>query len=160
MPSGKGGVKTKGRSLDGMSAFKKRIITVKAALNCLGYVILVALARVNGDPTYQSYRDGYLLNKTVEDLLENSGVSLTNGGEFQELRQFQEHLSDHKIIVFDGLNLDRVIFSGNSLSTKKLYLIYDRDNMHYDVIKYLKCAMTKNYTCNVCVSLYYKTRKM
>ena len=55
--------------------------------------------------------------------MESSGVNLANGGSFQEIRQFQEHLSVYKYIVFDGLNTDRFMFSGNSLSTKKLYMI-------------------------------------
>jgi hypothetical protein len=40
------------------------------------------------------------------------------------------------------------MFSGNSHSTKKLYLLYDRDNGHYDVITNLKGAMAKRYICN------------
>jgi hypothetical protein len=53
------------------------------------------------------------LRKPVEDLLEVFGVNLANGGGFHELRQFQKHLSDYKIFVFDGLNPDRVLFIGN-----------------------------------------------
>ena len=33
--------------------------------------------------------------------------------------------------MLDGLNTDRVIFSGNSLSGKKLYLLYNAENRHY-----------------------------
>jgi hypothetical protein len=58
MPAGNGGVKTKGRSLDVMSAIKKSIVRVKAAINCLAYALIIAMARLNGDPKYQSYRDG------------------------------------------------------------------------------------------------------
>ena len=49
------------------------------------------------------------------------------------------YLSDYKIIVYDGLSPDRVMFSGNSVSTKKLYLLYDEDK-HYNVIINLKGA--------------------
>ena len=99
------------------------------------------MARVNYDPKYALYRDGKCLKKPTEDLLNASGVDLTNGGGVEELRQFQAYLSDYKIIVFDGLRPDRVIFSGNSLSTKKLYLLYDADSGHYNVITNLKGAM-------------------
>ena len=60
MPAGNGkrAEKTKGRSLSVMSAIKKSIVTVKASLNCLAYALIIAMARVNGDPKYQSYRDG------------------------------------------------------------------------------------------------------
>jgi hypothetical protein len=81
-----------------------------------------------------------------------------NGGGFRELEQFQQYLSDYKIIVFNGLHRDRVMFSGNSLSAKKLYLQYDRDNGHYKVITNLKGAMAKRYICNACDTLYDKTQ--
>ena len=60
------------------------------------------------------------MKKPVEDLLKASGVDLTNGGGFEELEQFQEYLSDYKIVVFGGLNPDRVMFSGNFLEEKKI----------------------------------------
>jgi len=104
----------------------------------------------NNDSKYVSYRHGWCLEKPVEELLNASGVDLSNGGGFKELQQFQEYLSDYKIIVFDGLYPDRVMFSGNSLSTKKLYLLYDRNNEHYNVITNLKGAMAKRYICNGC----------
>ena len=50
--------------------------------------------------------------------------------------------------MFDGLYPDRVMFSVNSLSAKKLYLLYDEDSGHYNVITILKGAMTKGYICN------------
>jgi len=133
-PAGNGGVRTKGRSLDVMIAIKKIIVTVKTALNCLAYALIIAMAHINGDPKYQSYRDGKGLKIPVEDLLKASGVDLSNGGVFEEFRQFQDHLSDYKIIVFVCLfvclNSNRVMFSGNSCSAKKLLLLYDRDNEH------------------------------
>jgi hypothetical protein len=51
------------------------------------------------------------------------------------------------------------MFSGNSLSAKKIYLLYDRDNGHYNVITNLKGAMVKRYICNACDTLYGKTHK-
>jgi len=142
-----------------MSAIKKSIVTVKAAVNCLAYAIIIAMTCVNGDPKYQSYRHGYVLEKPVEYLLKASGVNLSNGGGFEELRQFQDHISDCQIIVFDGLNPNRVMFSGNSRSAKKLHLLYDRANEHYNVITNLKGAMAKEYICTGCDILYDKTHK-
>ena len=40
-----------------------------------------------------------VLKKPVEDLFKASGVDLTKGGSFIELKQFQEYLSDYKIVV-------------------------------------------------------------
>ena len=123
---------------------------MKTAFLCLAHALIIAMAKVNGDSTFKSYRDGYGLKEPVEELVKASGVDLSNGGGFKELQQFQEYLSDYKIIVFDGLYPDRVMFSGNSLSAKKLYLLYDRDFEHYNVITNLKGAMGKRYICNGC----------
>ena len=51
MPACNGREKTKGRSLNVMSAIKK-IILVKAKFLCLAHA-LIAMARVNGDPMYK-----------------------------------------------------------------------------------------------------------
>jgi hypothetical protein len=128
-----------------LSAIKRSIVVVKAAFLCLAQALIIVMARVNGDPKYALYRDGKCLKEPVQDLLNASGVDLSNGGGFRELEQFQQYLSDYKIIVFDGLHYDTVMFSGNSLSTKKLYLLYDRDNGHYNVITNLKGAMAEVY---------------
>jgi hypothetical protein len=120
MPNGNGKMaeKKKGRPLNVMSDIKRSIVVVKATFLCMDQALIIARARVNGDPMYKSYRNGNRLDKPVEDLLEASGVDLSNGGGLEELQQFQTYLSDYKIIVFDGLKPDRVIFSGNSVSAK------------------------------------------
>ena len=116
----------------------KKSIVVNAAFLCLAHALVIAMVRVNGDPKYKSYTHGYGLKKHVEDLLEASGVDLSNGGGLEELRQFQKYLPDNKIVVFDGLRPDRHIFSGNFLSAKKLYLLYYSDSGHYNVITNIK----------------------
>ena len=83
MPAANSGVRTKGRLLNVMRAIKNSIVTVKSALNCLAYALIIAMASVNGDPKYQSYRDGKGLKKPVEDLLKDSGVDLSNGRSFE-----------------------------------------------------------------------------
>jgi hypothetical protein len=49
MHVGNGRVKTKGRSLDVMSAIKKSIV-VKVVMNCLAYALVIVIAKCNGDP--------------------------------------------------------------------------------------------------------------
>jgi hypothetical protein len=80
MPVGNGREKTKGRSLDVLSAVKRSIITVKAFLLCLAHALIIAMVQVIRDPKYKSYRNGYGLKEPVEDLLKASGVDLSNGG--------------------------------------------------------------------------------
>jgi len=52
-----------------------------------------------------------------------------------------------------------VMISGNSLSAKKLYLLYDQDQGRYNVITNIKAAMAKKYICNACDTLYDFTHK-
>ena len=85
-------------------------------------------------------------------------MDLSNGGSLQELAQFQEYLSHYKI-VFSGLSPDKVMFAGNYLSSKKLYLLYNADTTHYSVITNIKAAMAKKYICNACDTLYDFTHK-
>jgi len=146
----------KGRSLDVMSAIKRSIVVVKTALICLAYALIIAMARVNGDRKYKSYSSGEGLKKPVEDLLKASGVDVTTGEGFQELRQFQDHLSDYLLIVFDGVKPDRLMFRGNSRSAKKLHLLCDRDNEHYNVITNMNCAMAKQYIFNTLYDFKHK----
>jgi hypothetical protein len=51
------------------------------------------------------------------------------------------------------------MFSGKSVSNKKLYLLYDSDSGHYNVITNLKGAMAKRFMCNGCDALYDMTHK-
>ena len=97
--NGKTAEKSKGRSLDLLSAIKKSIVKVKAALNCLAYALIVAMARVIGDPKYQSYRDGRGLKKPVENLLKASGVELCNGGGFRNFGSIKTTFRTTKIFV-------------------------------------------------------------
>jgi hypothetical protein len=39
-----------------MSAIQRNIAAVKAVLKCQAYALIIAMARVNGDPKYASYR--------------------------------------------------------------------------------------------------------
>ena len=65
MPAGKGRMveKTEGRPLDFMSAIKNGIVVVKTAFLCLTHAQIIAMAGVNGDPKYKSYRNWYRLKK-------------------------------------------------------------------------------------------------
>jgi hypothetical protein len=67
------------------------------------------------------------------------------------LKNFARFKSIFRITkLFDGLRPDRVMYSGNSLSAKKLYVLYNPDSRHYIVITNLKGAMAKRYICNGC----------
>ena len=128
--NGQSAEKTKVRSLDVLGSIKRSIVASKAALLCLAHALIIATAHVNGDPKYASYRQGNCIKKPLEDFSKASGVDLSNAGSLQELAQFQEYISEYKIVVFSGLSTDKIIFTGNSVSSKKLYLLYNADTKH------------------------------
>jgi len=51
------------------------------------------------------------------------------------------------------------MFGANSRLAKKLHLLYNRNNEHYNVITCLKVAMAKMYICKRYDTLYDKTHK-
>jgi hypothetical protein len=67
--NGKGGLKTKGRASNWLSHNKTSIVTVKMEINCLAAALVIAMAGLNRDPNYPSYRDGYKLGKPVAECL-------------------------------------------------------------------------------------------
>jgi len=55
--------KTNSRSLDVLSAIKMSIVKVKAGSLCLAHALIIAMARVNGDPKYKSHTSGYSMKQ-------------------------------------------------------------------------------------------------
>ena len=58
-------------------------------------------------------------------LLEAAGIDLTNGGGIPELIKFQKQFDDYKIVVYDGLHSDNIIFQGQTGSSKRINLLFD-----------------------------------
>jgi len=62
---------------------------------------------------YISYRKGRkTILPVVQSLLETTGIDLQNGGGIPEIRRFQDHYTEYKIVVYSGLNCDDKIFEG------------------------------------------------
>jgi len=61
MPAGNGRMaeKTKVRTLNVLSEIKKSIVVVKAEYLCLAHALVIAMSKVNCDPKYKSYSNGY-----------------------------------------------------------------------------------------------------
>jgi len=70
------GIATKGRPLYIMVHLKRSIVQVKAETNCLAHALIIAKAKVDGDPNYNSYRRGYKIGPVVDRLLETTGIDL------------------------------------------------------------------------------------
>ena len=92
------------------------------------------------------------MKEPVEDLLKASGVDLSNGAGFEEIEvsRVTFGLQNFCLMVWTWKGLR---ISGNSLSDKKFYLLYNADNMHYNFITNIKAAMAKKYMCSACDTL-------
>jgi hypothetical protein len=98
MPVGNGREKTKGRFIDVLSAVKKSIVVVKASVLCLTHALVIAIAWVNNNPKYKSYRNGRGLKEPVQDLLKASGVDLSNGGVWNNFDSFSSSFRTTKLL--------------------------------------------------------------
>jgi hypothetical protein len=145
-----GGTKTKGRQLSVMTHLKKSIIEVKAEQNCLAHALVTAIAKLNIDPDYQSYRKGFKICPVVDRFRETLGIDLSNGAGLPELTRFQEHFRDYKTVVYDGLNCDSIMFEGPVESSECLNLLYDDVTRHYHLIASLTGGLAKQYVCKAC----------
>ena len=85
----------------------------------MSHALVIAKAKVNGDPNYESYLHGYKTRPIVNRLLETTGIDLSSGGGVPELLRFQEHFKEYRIVVFGGLNCEDIYFDGQVESEKK-----------------------------------------
>ena len=76
---------------------------VNAVDNSLAYVLIIAIAKVD-DWNYKSYCDGCNIHSVVRDLLDTTGIHVSNGADIPEIVRFQEHFREYKIMVYQGLN--------------------------------------------------------
>ena len=83
------GMKRKGRTLATMAYLKNSIVELRSEENSLAHAIVIAIARLNNDPNYTSYRKGRKIRPVVRQLLEMSVIDLKNGGGIPELTRFQ-----------------------------------------------------------------------
>jgi hypothetical protein len=151
LPAGSGRAKTKGRQIDNLAHLKRSIVRVDADTNCLTHALVIAIAKVNNDPNYNTYRRGFKIHPEVRSLLDTTGIDLSNGGGISELESFQDHFRDqYKIVVYTGLNCDSIMFEGLVDSPKRINLLYDDVTRHYHVINSLTGAMAKQYGCTAC----------
>ena len=84
--------------MDLLSAIKKSIVVVKAAFLCFAHALIISMARVNNDQKYVSYRHGWCLKEPVEELLNASGVDLSNGGGLKNFNSFNSTFLTTKLL--------------------------------------------------------------
>jgi hypothetical protein len=57
--------------------------------------------------------------------------------------RFQDHFAEYRIVVYEGLRCDQILFNGNNKSTNRLNLHFVEITKHYHVINSLTVAMAK-----------------
>ena len=147
---GKHAIKSRGRPLSVMAHLKRNIVEVQAEENCLAHALIIAIARLEKDPNYNSYRRGYKICHVVQKLCKTAGIDLSNGGGIPKLVRLQEHFRENKIVVYHGLRCEDVKFEGQVDSIKRLNLLYDNVERHYHVIAKLTATTARKYVCKRC----------
>jgi hypothetical protein len=81
MPAGYGkhAMKSMGRPLSMMTHLKRSIVEGKAEENCLAHALIIAIAKLENDANYKSYRRGRRIRPAVQNLLETTGIDLSLG---------------------------------------------------------------------------------
>ena len=149
MPVGYGrrAIKSRGRPLSVMANLKRSIVEVQAEENCLAHADVIAISRLEKGPNYNSYRRGYKISPVVQNLCKKTGIDLSNGAGFPELVRFLEHFREYKIVVYQGLSCEDIMFEWQVDSSK---LLYDDFEGHYHVITNLTVATARKYVCKGC----------
>jgi len=127
---------------------------MKTEENCFAHALVIAVAKVENDPNYKTYIQGRKIRNVVQTLLDETGIDLSSGGGIPELKRFQEHFRQYKIVVYHGLSCDAIMFEGQVDSSKRLNILYDDVECHYHVIFNVTAAMDKKYVCKVCNKAY------
>ena len=109
----------------------------------MAHALIRAIARVDNDSNFKSYRDGWKIRPVVRNLLETTGIDLSNGAGIPELVRFQEHFGDYKMVVYEGFSCENIMFEGQVESSKRLNILYDDVNRHYHVITSLTLGMAR-----------------
>jgi len=133
MPEGFGGgaIKTMGRPISGMAHLRERIIEIRTTHNCLIHALIIAIARIEHDSNYESYREDWKIRPVVRDLLQKTGIDLTSGSGIPVLTIYKEHFRKYKILVYQGLSWENMMFEGRVVSVKRLNLLYYDIERHY-----------------------------
>jgi hypothetical protein len=103
-----------------MAHLKRSIVEVKAEDNCQAHALFIAIAKITNDPNYVTHIQGRKIHPAVQHLLQTTGINLENGGGITELMKFQEYFSEYRIVVYESLKCDQIIFDGNTNSPKRI----------------------------------------
>src|SRR3978361_1595636 len=135
---------------------RRGIVCIKNKDNlCLARALVVAIAYVMDVPYLEHVRRniGKRQDQEAQKLMAAAGVTIpAEGAGIEELQQFQRHLDDFQIIVYNYGTKGRDRMYQGPESAKRLNLIHH--NGHFNVITSLTSAFCCGYYCSRCFVPY------
>ena len=136
---------------------KSSIICINNTVDfCLARALVVSIARIEKDPKYDQIRKSNrpLQRERALDLHEAANVPLGPCG-MNEVKLFQQYLSNYQIIVVSGDHNNSIIYPPQPPGTdeKPTISLYLHDN-HFDVITTLPGFLCRGYFCHRCHKCY------
>ena len=161
-PEGSGKSKVKRTTLNIREYLKKKgsVITINNDDDfCLARALVVAVAKIEKDPKYDQIKrsNRNLQLERALDLHQAANVPLGPCG-MDEVKLFQQYLTNYQIIVVSGDHNDSIIYPPKPPGTDEkptINLYYH--NKHFDVITSIPGFLNKSYFCNRCHKSYSNT---
>ena len=159
-PQGSGKSKVKRTTLNIREYLKKKksVIPINNKDDfCLARALAVGIARIEKDPKYSQIKDSkrHIQLQRALDLHQAANVPLGPCG-MDEVKLFQQHLTNYQIIVVSGDHNNCIIYPpqppANPDPEKSIYLYFHAN--HFDVITSLPGFLNKSYFCHRCHKPY------
>ena len=158
-PEGRGKSKRKRTTLNIRDYLKekKSIIRINNKDDfCLARALAVSIARIENDPLYAqiSKSERHIQLERALDLHQAANVPLGPCG-IDEVKLFQQYLSNYQIIVVSGTHNNSIIYPPKPPGTdeKPTISLYLQHN-HFDVITKLPGFLNRSYFCHRCHKAY------
>lgn len=159
IPRGQGGAKNFSRVYTSAQDFvtrNKGIIQIKNQdAKCLAHAVVIGLALITPNENYKNLMgDQIRMEQKVQDLLNETDLTLETGGSIFELNVIQDVLPPHtQLVVFDCYRTKNIFFKRNMINVENYIYLFLHDE-HYDVIKSITAFCVANYFCNLCYKSY------
>ena len=162
-PQGSGKSRVKRTTLNIREYLKKKksVIPIKNTDNlCLARALAVSIARIEKDPKYNQiiYSGRNIQLQRALALHRAANVPLGPCG-MDEVKLFQQYLTNYQIIVVSGDHNDSIIYPPkpptNSNDEKSIYLYFHAN--HFDVITSIPGFLNRSYFCHRCHKSYSNT---
>ena len=159
-PQGSGKSKAKRTTLNIREYLKKKKSVISINNNddfCLARALTVSIARIENDPKYNQIRDSkrHIQLERALDLHQAANVPLGPCG-MDEVKLFQNYLTNYQIIVVSGDHNDSIIYPPKPPKPddqkQSINLYYH--NKHFDVITTLPGFLNRSYFCHRCHKSY------